>query len=91
MYPGFAAVARQEGFKAIAFVFEMISVAERQHERRYRGLLENIQNGRVFKRQPDGEMAVPELRLRPRRPGCPRRLPGLRHPQAYFELLGENW
>ena len=50
MYPGFAAIAREEGFPAIAIAFEKISVAEKQHERRYRGLLENIQNGRVFKR-----------------------------------------
>ena len=51
LYPGFAAIARQEGFPAIAIAFEKISVAEKQHERRYRGLLENIQNGRVFKRR----------------------------------------
>ena len=50
MYPGFASVAREEGFQAIAVAFERISVAERQHERRYRRLLENIQNGLVFKR-----------------------------------------
>jgi rubrerythrin len=50
LYPGFAAVAREEGFKAISIIFDMISVAEKQHERRYRGLLESIQNGRVFKR-----------------------------------------
>ena len=50
LYPGFAAVARQGGFPAVGIVFEKIAVAEKQHERRYRGLLENIQNGRVFQR-----------------------------------------
>ncbi len=50
LYPGFAAVAREEGFQSIAVAFERISVAERQHERRYLGLLENLENGRVFKR-----------------------------------------
>ena len=42
LYPGFAAVAREEGFQSIAVAFERISVAERQHERRYLGLLENL-------------------------------------------------
>ena len=78
VYPGFAAVAREEGFQAIAIAFEKISVAEKQHERRYRGLLENIQSGRVFKRSQKREVAVSELRLRPRRPRSPRRLSGLR-------------
>ena len=49
MYPGYAAIAREEGFKAIATVFDMVSVAE-AHERRHIGLLENLKSDRVFKR-----------------------------------------
>ena len=50
MYPGFARIAREEGFEVIAKVWEAVSVAERQHEKRYRDLAENIEKGRVFKR-----------------------------------------
>ncbi|MGD9021925.1 MAG: rubrerythrin family protein, partial [Lysobacterales bacterium] len=54
LYPAFAATAREEGFKQIAAVFEMISVAEKQHEKRYRDLLENLNAGKVFKK--DGKV-----------------------------------
>ena len=50
LYPGFAKVARTEGFEEIAKVFENISVAEKQHEKRYRDLAANIQAGKVFKK-----------------------------------------
>ena len=50
MYPGFAKIAREEGFKAIATVFESIAVAEMQHEKRYLDLVANIEADRVFKR-----------------------------------------
>jgi rubrerythrin len=50
MYPGFAKTARDEGFEAIATVFESIAVAEKQHEKRYLDLAANIEAGRVFKR-----------------------------------------
>ena len=50
LYPSFAVKAREEDFKAIAAVFDMVSVAEKQHERRFRGLLESLKNGRTFKR-----------------------------------------
>jgi rubrerythrin len=51
MYPGFATVARGEGFDAVAMVWEAISVAEKQHEKRYLDLAANIQAGTVFKRE----------------------------------------
>ncbi|OGR33537.1 MAG: rubrerythrin, partial [Desulfobacula sp. RIFOXYB2_FULL_45_6] len=50
MYPGFAKIAREEGFDAIAKVFQMISVAEKQHEKRYRDLAANVEKTRVFKK-----------------------------------------
>jgi len=50
MYPGFAKVAEEEGFSDIAKVFIAIAVAEKQHEKRYLALRENIEKGRVFKR-----------------------------------------
>jgi rubrerythrin len=91
MYPDFARVAEEEGFKDVAAAFRAVSVAEQQHEKRYLDLAANIEAGRVFKRATPATwrcrncgylhvgLAAPEL--------CPACL----HPQAHFELLGENW
>ncbi|MCK4237055.1 MAG: rubrerythrin family protein [Candidatus Krumholzibacteria bacterium] len=91
MYPEFAEIAREEGFNAIAAVFKAIAVAEKQHEKRYRDLAANIEAGRVFKR--DGVVI-----WRCRNCGylhegteSPEICPACAHPQAHFELLGENW
>ena len=91
LYPGFANVAREEGLKAAATIFDMISVAEKQHERRYRGLLENIQNGRVFKREEAVKWRCLNCGYVHEGPEAPAACPACAHPQAYFELLGENW
>ena len=50
LYPDFAQVARDEGFEKIAKTFESVAVAEKQHEKRYLGFLENVQAGTVFKK-----------------------------------------
>jgi len=50
MYPGFAKTAEEEGFAEIAGIFKAIAVAEKQHEKRYLGLLKNIEEGKVFKK-----------------------------------------
>lgn len=91
MYPEFAEVARKENFDTIADVFEAIAVAEKQHDKRYKELAANIADGSVFKKGEsttwrcrncgyvhEGEEAVDLC------PACA-------HPQAHFELLGENW
>ena len=91
LYPGFAAVARQEGFPAVGIVFEKIAVAEKQHERRYRGLLENIQNGRVFQRDQPVKWRCLNCGYVHEGSAAPAACPACAHPQAYFELLGENW
>ncbi len=91
MYPGFAQVAKEEGFDAIALVIEKIAVAEKQHEKRYRGLLANVEAGTVFKK---GEPVVWRcLNCGYIHEGteAPESCPACAHPQAYFELLGENW
>lgn len=91
MYPEFAVVAREEGFNAIADVFMAIAVAEKQHEKRYNDLAANIEANRVFKRDE-------EVFWRCRNCGyihtgmeAPESCPACAHPQAHFELLGENY
>ncbi|HBB41265.1 MAG: rubrerythrin family protein [Nitrospirae bacterium CG18_big_fil_WC_8_21_14_2_50_70_55] len=91
MYPGFAKVARAEGFDAVAKAFEAIAVAERQHHKRYRDLAANLEAGRVFKR--NGKVVWRCLNCGYLHEGdeAPKVCPACLHPQAYFELLGENW
>jgi len=91
MYPGFAKTAREEGLEDIAKIFEAIAVAEKQHEKRYLALAYNIETGRVFKKDK-------EVMWRCRNCGyvhygkeAPEKCPACDHPQAYFELLGENY
>ena len=91
MYPGFAETARKEGFPEVATVMEAIAVAEKNHKKRFLDLMANIEAGRVFKRDQaviwrcrncgyvhEGKEALVLC------PACT-------HPQAHFELLGENW
>jgi rubrerythrin len=91
MYPGFASVARQEGFEEIAQIFEAIAIAERQHEKRYRALRQNIEAGKVFAR--DEEVTWRCLNCGYLHDGkeAPDKCPACDHPKDHFELLCENW
>lgn len=91
MYPGFAKVAREEGFEAIAKVWEAISVAEKQHEKRYRDLAANIEAGRVFKRDTKTVWRCRNCGYLHEGDEAPGACPACAHPKDYFELLGENW
>ncbi len=91
LYPGFAQVARQEGFEPMAKMFEALVVAERQHEKRYRGLAANVEAGRVFKRGQEVVWRCRNCGYLHKGKEAPPTCPACAHPQAYFELLGENW
>lgn len=91
LYPEFARVAREEGFTEIAAVFEAISVAEKQHERRYLGLLKNIENGTVFKKNAPVVWRCRNCGYLHEGPEAIGLCPACAHPQAHFELLAENW
>ncbi len=91
MYPEFAEVAREEGFNAIAAVFKAIAVAEKQHEKRYRDLAANIEAGRVFKRDGVVIWRCRNCGYLHEETEAPEICPACAHPQAHFELLGENW
>lgn len=91
MYPGFAEIARGEGFEAVAEAFEAICRAEKQHEKRYLELAANLDAGIVFSR---GEAVTWRCRncgYIHDGTGAPEICPACIHPQAHFELLGENW
>ncbi|MFC1737343.1 rubrerythrin [Candidatus Hydrogenedentota bacterium] len=91
MYPGFAKVAREEGFDAIAVVFESIAVAEKQHEKRYLGLLTNIENDAVFKKDKPVVWRCRNCGYIHEGEEAPGACPACAHSQAHFELLSENW
>lgn len=91
MYPGFAKTARDEGFNDIAVVFESIAVAEKQHEKRYNDLAANIEADRVFKRDTEVVWRCRNCGYLHTGKKAPETCPACAHPQAYFELLGENY
>lgn len=91
MYPGFACAAREEGFPAVARVFEAVAVAEKQHERRYLGLLSNVEKGTVFQRDRPVVWRCRNCGYLSEGKEAPAACPACAHPQAYFELLAENW
>lgn len=91
MYPEFARIAGEEGFAVIAAVFKAIAVAEEQHERRYRTLLDNIEKARVFRREGAQKWKCRNCGYIHEGGEAPSKCPACDHPQAHFELLGENW
>jgi len=91
MYPEFAVTAKEEGFMLIAAVFTAIAVAEKQHDKRYKELAANIEAGKVFER---GDSVVWRCRncgYLHEGPAALNKCPACDHPQAHFEILGENW
>ena len=91
MYSEFAKVAREEGFNRIAYLFEGVAAIEKEHEERYRKLIENIEGGLVFSRDGDkiwkcrncGHIVIGKE--------APKVCPICAHPQAYFEIKAENY
>ncbi len=91
LYPEFAKVAEEEGFREVAAAFKMIAKVEEAHEKRYRTLYDNLEDGKVFKR---GEKVIWKCR------NCgfihegtvaPKMCPACLHPQSYFEIKESNY
>ena len=91
MYPDFAKTAREEGLEAAAVVFEAIAVAEKQHEKRYLALLANIENDTVFKKSEPVVWRCRNCGYVHEGEEAPKTCPACAHPQAHFEVLGENY
>ncbi len=91
MYATFAKEAREEGFEEIAVLFEGVAAIEKEHEERYRKLLENVQGGLVFSR--DGDMIWQCLNCGHIHvgPAAPEVCPVCAHPQSYFQQKAENY
>ncbi|MDQ7033202.1 MAG: rubrerythrin family protein [Desulfonauticus sp.] len=91
MYPEFAKIAEEEGFSEIAAVFRAIAVAEKQHGKRYLELAKNIEQGLVFKKQEEVRWRCLNCGYVHSGTEAPTKCPACDHPQAYFEVLAENW
>jgi len=91
MYPAFAKMAREEGFEDVAKAFEAISVAEKQHGKRFADLADNIEAGRVFKKPEKVVWRCRNCGYLHEGEEAPETCPACVHPQAHFEVLGENW
>ena len=91
MYDGFAKTAREEGFTKIAYLFEAVAKIEKEHEERYKKLLENVENGLVFSKDGDkiwkcrncGHICIGKE--------APAVCPVCAHPQSFFEVKAENY
>jgi rubrerythrin len=84
-------VARQEGFEEIAQSFKEIAEVETQHEKRYRQLLKNLKEGKVFKKDAAVKWHCRNCGYVHEGPEAPKECPACKHPQPYYELLAENY
>ncbi len=91
MYERFAKEAKEEGFNRIAYLFEEVGKIEKEHEERYRKLLENVDGDLVFSKDGDriwkcrncGHIVVGKK--------APEMCPVCNHPKSYFEIKAENY
>lgn len=84
-------VARQEGFEEVAIQFKEIAEVEEQHEIRYRKLLKNIKEGKVFKKDTVVKWKCRNCGYVHEGKEAPEECPACAHPQGYYELLCENY
>ena len=87
MYPEFARIARQEGWEAIAKVFEFVVVAEKNHEKRYRGFLDTLEKGQAFVKNQTVIWYCRNCGYIHEGKEAPKACPACAHPQAYFQVL----
>lgn len=91
LYPEFARIAEEEGFKQIAMVFKQIAKVEKHHEARYRKLYENLEAGKVFKRDDKVIWKCRNCGFIHEGSVAPQKCPACDHPQSYFEINCDNF
>ena len=83
--------ARKEGFEEVAKQFKEIAEVEEEHEKRYRKLLANIKNSKVFKKDTVVKWKCRNCGYIHEGKDAPDKCPACAHPQAHYELLCENY
>jgi rubrerythrin len=91
MYPRMAKEAREEGFDEIARVFDGVARVEKEHEARYRRLLQNVESGTVFKRDAKVKWVCRNCGFAVETGKAPEKCPVCQHPQAYFQMVADNF
>jgi rubrerythrin len=91
LYPDFAGIAEKEGFSEIASSFKNIAKVESEHEKRYRTLLKNVKENKVFKREKSMKWKCRNCGFIYEGTEPPKICPACKHPQSYYELLAENY
>jgi len=91
MYPRFSEIAREEGFPAIAALFRMIAKVEVEHEKRFRKLLQRIEDGTVFHREKSIRWECRKCGYIHEGEQPPQICPACQHPTSYFEEKAENY
>jgi len=91
VYPEFAKIALEEGFPDVADTFEKIATVEAQHEKRYRKLLVNLEEGSVFKKPEEIEWQCRNCGYVHTGKSAPDSCPACAHPQAFFEVIKTNY
>lgn len=91
LYPEFAKVADEEGFHDVAAAFRNIAEVEKHHEERYRKLLANIKEGKVFKKDTEIKWKCRNCGYVAQGVEAPEVCPACVHPQAHFEVLCDNF
>lgn len=84
-------IAREEGFEEIAHLFKEIGEVEEEHEKRYRALLKNIKEGKVFKKDQPIKWRCRNCGYVHEGAEAPKECPACAHPQSYYEVLAENY
>jgi rubrerythrin len=91
LYPAFADIAEEEGFKSIAVAWRMIAKVEAEHEKRYRKLLQNVETEQVFRKDEEIEWQCRNCGYVHKGKSAPGKCPACEHPQAYFEPKKQNY
>lgn len=91
MYPGFARIAREEGFENIAKVFDFVATAEKWHEERYKALAANVKGERAFKNETETSWTCRNCGYTYNGKEALAACPACAHPQAHFERTSRNW
>ena len=91
MYPTFAKEAKEEGFDHIAFLFTKVAEIEKEHEDRYKQLLQNIQSGKVFKREEKVQWHCDNCGYIVESMQAPQKCPVCDHDQSHFQIRAVNW
>jgi rubrerythrin len=91
LYPGFAATAEKEGLQDIAVLFREVATVESHHEERYRRLLANVETDQVFKKGAAVKWYCRNCGYVHEGKTAPSECPACRHPQAYFEVMIQNY